>query len=625
MTTVRNPSTARAIGTIIGNMVNVARQHPFLAGMFLGSLYQAKKKAKAEKKRRKGASTTVVETTAYRYKKSESTEDLLKAWFGESGAHSIAAEKGWATRRAGKKPVKGKKTVGGLFTGEVTGTGVRRAPKGLPGLRAHARYRVGEEASRAALGRYIHSLHGQMSEQRKARYERDIKELERDLTRGKTYGGYSPRMGEYKYPSMPKRVASSIVEGTKAIAAGAARLPKQTALGISRAVGDTIRMSGVAAKDASKAAVAGMAVGLGKTAQDRVRRIPALSWLNIGVDPAKFQDTVDFAVARATGRELQLAGKIMDDAIERADENPFLTTMYPEWREAVAQTGLGWMSEVPGAISETEAQYAYPWERGGMTGIPAYTTPTARVMPQSREEMLSRLIPATGAGEVGVSPVEAAIAREPSHRRLIEEREAEKARKTEERIAGEKERARRAEAALSPELKSIVNQRAKLLQGLRAAEAGVKRLQGALKRGTIKPDEYERKLERVRSANKGRADQLRALRGRMKDIERGQVLCKPGSITPHTEFDGEIYILTKEEGGRHTPFFKGYKPQFYIRTCDITGDVALPEGTEMVMPGDTVKLGIKLIAPIALEEKQRFAIREGGKTVGAGVVTKINK
>jgi len=116
------------------------------------------------------------------------------------------------------------------------------------------------------------------------------------------------------------------------------------------------------------------------------------------------------------------------------------------------------------------------------------------------------------------------------------------------------------------------------------------------------------------------------LRGLKKeDVERGQVIAKPGSITPHAEFDAEVYILSKEEGGRHTPFFKGYKPQFYIRTTDVTGEVTLPEGTEMVMPGDTVKVGIKLIAPVALEEKQRFAIREGGKTVGAGVVTKINK
>ena len=116
------------------------------------------------------------------------------------------------------------------------------------------------------------------------------------------------------------------------------------------------------------------------------------------------------------------------------------------------------------------------------------------------------------------------------------------------------------------------------------------------------------------------------LRGLKKEeVERGQVLAKPGSITPHTEFDGEVYVLTKEEGGRHTPFFTGYKPQFYFRTTDVTGEVTLPEGTEMVMPGDTVNLKIKLIAPIALEEKQRFAIREGGKTVGAGVVTKIVK
>ncbi|MEP7162165.1 MAG: elongation factor Tu [Candidatus Moraniibacteriota bacterium] len=110
-----------------------------------------------------------------------------------------------------------------------------------------------------------------------------------------------------------------------------------------------------------------------------------------------------------------------------------------------------------------------------------------------------------------------------------------------------------------------------------------------------------------------------------EDVERGQVLAKPGSITPHTEFDGEIYILTKEEGGRHTPFFKGYKPQFYVRTTDVTGECELPEGTEMVMPGDTVKLKVKLIAPVAMEEGMRFAIREGGRTVGAGVVTKIIK
>ncbi len=116
------------------------------------------------------------------------------------------------------------------------------------------------------------------------------------------------------------------------------------------------------------------------------------------------------------------------------------------------------------------------------------------------------------------------------------------------------------------------------------------------------------------------------LRGFKKDeVERGQVLAKTGSVTPHSEFDAEVYVLSKEEGGRHTPFFSGYKPQFYIRTTDVTGDVTLPEGMEMVMPGDTVNLKIKLISPVALEEQQRFAIREGGKTVGAGVVTKITK
>ncbi|MFS0737396.1 elongation factor Tu [Sphingomonas sp. 1P06PA] len=110
-----------------------------------------------------------------------------------------------------------------------------------------------------------------------------------------------------------------------------------------------------------------------------------------------------------------------------------------------------------------------------------------------------------------------------------------------------------------------------------------------------------------------------------EDVERGQVLCKPGSIKPHTDFQSEVYVLSKEEGGRHTPFFANYRPQFYFRTTDVTGEVVLPEGTEMVMPGDNVQLGVKLIAPIAMEEGLRFSIREGGRTVGAGVVSSISK
>jgi elongation factor Tu len=116
------------------------------------------------------------------------------------------------------------------------------------------------------------------------------------------------------------------------------------------------------------------------------------------------------------------------------------------------------------------------------------------------------------------------------------------------------------------------------------------------------------------------------LRGTKRDdVERGQVLAKPGTITPHTHFEAEVYVLSKEEGGRHTPFFKGYRPQFYFRTTDVTGAVELPEGVEMVMPGDNVKIQVELIAPIAMEEGLRFAIREGGRTVGAGVVAKIHK
>jgi elongation factor Tu len=116
------------------------------------------------------------------------------------------------------------------------------------------------------------------------------------------------------------------------------------------------------------------------------------------------------------------------------------------------------------------------------------------------------------------------------------------------------------------------------------------------------------------------------LRGTKRDeIERGQVLCKPGSITPHTDFEAEVYVLSKEEGGRHTPFFKGYRPQFYFRTTDVTGACELPAGVEMVMPGDNIKMVVSLIHPIAMEEGLRFAIREGGRTVGAGVVAKIVK
>ncbi|MFN3820375.1 elongation factor Tu [Blastomonas sp.] len=110
-----------------------------------------------------------------------------------------------------------------------------------------------------------------------------------------------------------------------------------------------------------------------------------------------------------------------------------------------------------------------------------------------------------------------------------------------------------------------------------------------------------------------------------EDVERGQVLCKPGSVTPHTEFDAEVYVLSKDEGGRHTPFFANYRPQFYFRTTDVTGEVVLPEGTEMVMPGDNVTIGVKLIAPIAMDPGLRFAIREGGRTVGSGVVSTISK
>jgi elongation factor Tu len=114
------------------------------------------------------------------------------------------------------------------------------------------------------------------------------------------------------------------------------------------------------------------------------------------------------------------------------------------------------------------------------------------------------------------------------------------------------------------------------------------------------------------------------LRGTQRDeVERGQVLTKPGAITPHTKFEATVYVLSKEEGGRHTPFFKGYRPQFYVRTTDVTGAVELPEGVEMVMPGDNIDMTVELISPVAMEDGMKFAIREGGRTVGSGVVTKI--
>jgi elongation factor Tu len=163
-------------------------------------------------------------------------------------------------------------------------------------------------------------------------------------------------------------------------------------------------------------------------------------------------------------------------------------------------------------------------------------------------------------------------------------------------------------------------------------ERGVVKLNGEVEIVGIKEESKKTVVTGIEMFNKS-LDEGQAgdnagilLRGiRKEDVERGMVLAAPGSITPHTEFEAEVYALTKEEGGRHKPFFKGYKPQFYIRTTDVTGEVTLPEGTEMVMPGDSVKLNIKLIQPVALEEKMSFAIREGGRTVGAGVVTKILK
>jgi elongation factor Tu len=146
---------------------------------------------------------------------------------------------------------------------------------------------------------------------------------------------------------------------------------------------------------------------------------------------------------------------------------------------------------------------------------------------------------------------------------------------------------------------------------------------GATRRTTVTGVEMFRKLLDQGMAGDNVGCLLRGID--REDIERGMVLAKPGSITPHTEFMAEVYVLKKEEGGRHTPFFKGYRPQFYIRTMDITGAIELPEGVEMVMPGDNINMRVTLISPVALETGSRFAIREGGRTVGAGVITEILK
>jgi elongation factor Tu len=148
---------------------------------------------------------------------------------------------------------------------------------------------------------------------------------------------------------------------------------------------------------------------------------------------------------------------------------------------------------------------------------------------------------------------------------------------------------------------------------------------GRIERGVIKVND-EVEIVGLRDSGQAGDNVGVLLRGtKREEVERGQVLAKPGSITPHTDFEAEVYVLTKEEGGRHTPFFKGYRPQFYFRTTDVTGMIELPAGTEMVMPGDNIKMNVQLISPIAMEEGLRFAIREGGKTVGAGVVAKILK
>src|SRR6266571_3055123 len=149
---------------------------------------------------------------------------------------------------------------------------------------------------------------------------------------------------------------------------------------------------------------------------------------------------------------------------------------------------------------------------------------------------------------------------------------------------------------------------------------------GRIERGKVKGQEEVEMFRKLLDEGQGGDNVGLLLRGVEKhEVERGMVLAKPGSITPHTKFESEVYVLTKEEGGRHTPFFKGYRPQFYLRTTDVTGTVELPAGVEMVLPGDNTKMTIELITPIAMEEQLRFAIREGGRTVGAGVATKILK
>ena len=160
-----------------------------------------------------------------------------------------------------------------------------------------------------------------------------------------------------------------------------------------------------------------------------------------------------------------------------------------------------------------------------------------------------------------------------------------------------------------------------LLRGTKREEVEIVGIRELAQKTTVTGVEMFRKLLDEGQAGENVGLLLRGLK--REDVERGQVVCKPGSITPHTEFDASAYILSKDEGGRHTPFFNNYRPQFYFRTTDVTGVVTLPEGTEMVMPGDNTEMAVTLIQPIAMEEGLRFAIREGGRTVGAGVVAKV--
>jgi len=508
-------STVAASNAILGNMVDIARRHPLLAGIFLGSWWKARKQRKLEAKRRKGSKTNVIETTAFSYKKVSPIVNLAKGrgWFGDYAGHAAAARAGWQTRRSG-----GGRMKGGLLTGEVAGVGTRVVPPGLKGALAHAKFRAGGEASRAAYQAYASALGEQLEAHRRARWAEAIRRFgRRKMARPSTWAGArgllgdKPKLGDSVDPetgywsrnltiSMPLR--TRIWQGVKSMASATAGLPRKTSRAIGNTLSETIRMAGPASKAAARAAIAGAAVGSGKAAQDRIRRVPGAAWLNVSVDPAKFLDTVDYAVSNAKRDELKLAGKFMFEAMDNLRDNDFIDTMYPEWREDVARQGLGFLTGEDRFVGEPELEYPYPGQRGARMGVPAIRGNKAAIMSYQRREMMDRLLGNVGAGEVELTPAESALGSSTSYRRAIAEREAKASREVQRKKtkAYEGELKRR---KISPKIESLYTERAKSYEKLARFGQQVGREQKKIEEGRVsgkKLADTRRKIEQIQDA-----------------------------------------------------------------------------------------------------------------------------